>query len=108
MRTKNERDEVANMLKQLKSWFGKSKTQSRRPHPAVKLTLEVLEDRLCAAGDTYTWNPGAVNVLANNAANWEKNGVQQAATGTLPGNNANDTVILDGRFYRRFWPQQRL
>lgn len=86
------------MFEQLKSWSSKRKQQKhRRPRPRTILNLEALEERWCPAGDTYTWNPGNVNTLASNPANWEKNKVQQNANGSLPGANANDTVVLDGK-----------
>lgn len=86
------------MLEQLKRWLRKGKIQPRRPRQRIIPRLEPLEERWCPAGDTYTWNPGAMNLLASNPANWMKNNVQQNANGTLPGQNGNspnDTVLLD-------------
>ena len=84
---------------QLQNWFRNRKSQQpRRPHRRIIPTLELLEERWCPAGDVYTWNPQnpLANLNASNPANWEKNGVQQGADGTIPGNSASDGVILNG------------
>lgn len=87
------------MFEEARSWYrNRPQQQSHRERPRTILSVEWLEKRELLAGDTYTWNPpaNAPNLNASTVTNWEKNGVQEVAGGTLPGNNPNDVVRLYG------------
>ncbi len=92
------------MFETLKCWYrNRQQQQPSRPRARIILSVEWLEKRQLLSGDQYLWNPGNVNKLASNPANWEKfvngNWVQQGANGTLPGQGGQspyDIVDLYG------------
>lgn len=68
-------------------------TTVRKPVYGVLRGPEALEERFVLDG--YTWSP-TFTTNASLPENWKKNGVQQGTDGTLPGNNSNDVVVMDG------------